>query len=345
MRRFWTDFFIGTFLLIFALVYSIKTIPASGGFDIEYSSYYLFDGERAEEYGIAKGTGYYDSRYYQQLTPNEQAIYDMTLNWTYNDEYIPLKLPNQVLFYSADKKPTDFELSGVRKFISNSYQRAIDALLMDNPQIFYLKMGDGGCVCNYEYRILSDDKECLWVIDSLKLKLVVKDCYKGSVKEAVARLNKSCDFIPPGDTNYQKIKSIYNYIIKRGEYKEGENSDDAYGLLVEGEGVCSGFAKAFKLLCDKNNIPSTLVTGTGFTRKESGEHIWGLVQMEDGLWYGVDPTWDDNGAGEYFLVGGETISSSSKYSFEQSHIPLGDFSSCGYKQFLYPAISDKKYYK
>jgi len=68
--------------------------------------------------------------------------------------------------------------------------------------------------------------------------------------------------------------------------------------------VCEGYARAFKLVCDRLGIPCVLVCG--------GNHMWNSVQMEDGQWYAVDVTYDDpvytvNGVVQDGLVsGGET---------------------------------------
>lgn len=61
----------------------------------------------------------------------------------------------------------------------------------------------------------------------------------------------------------------------------------AYGALMEGKAVCQGYAYAFKLLCDKAQIPCWIVTGY---YKEP--HAWNYVWL-NGSYYMVDLTWDD----------------------------------------------------
>ena len=77
--------------------------------------------------------------------------------------------------------------------------------------------------------------------------------------------------------------------------------------------VCEGYALTFKLLCERLNIPAAAVY--------SRDHVYNYVQMEDGCWYVVDCTWDDeNTEGwkktdynydeyhyQYFLIGEKTI--------------------------------------
>lgn len=66
-----------------------------------------------------------------------------------------------------------------------------------------------------------------------------------------------------------------------------------YGDKKEKSAVCEGYAKAFKVLCDKVGIPCVLVSGQGVTSSGAGAHMWNYVQMEDKQWYLVDATWVD----------------------------------------------------
>ena len=59
--------------------------------------------------------------------------------------------------------------------------------------------------------------------------------------------------------------------------------------------VCEGYARALKVLCDAMDIPCILMSGDAATSPYNAPtpHMWNYVQMEDGIWYAVDPTWDD----------------------------------------------------
>ena len=78
----------------------------------------------------------------------------------------------------------------------------------------------------------------------------------------------------------------------RDEYVERfPNSWDAEGVLIDGKGVCSSYAAAYKLLADEAGLNSVTVTGWADT---SGiGHEWVKVNI-DGSWWVVDPTWDSN---------------------------------------------------
>ena len=59
--------------------------------------------------------------------------------------------------------------------------------------------------------------------------------------------------------------------------------------------VCEGYARAFKVLCDRSGIPCIVVTGNARQNNMSSPelHMWNEVQLEDSLWYAVDVTWND----------------------------------------------------
>ena len=107
-------------------------------------------------------------------------------------------------------------------------------------------------------------------------------------------------------------------------------NDAAAGSLLP---VCEGYARAFKLICDGLGIPSVLVSGTG----DGGPHMWNYVQMENGVWYAVDVTWNDSAASNrYFLVGSEVM--------EQKHVPSSLVMSLGQTvNFSYPTLAATAY--
>lgn len=67
----------------------------------------------------------------------------------------------------------------------------------------------------------------------------------------------------------------------------------AYGAVVTGKTVCYGYATAYRLLCDRLELPCWTVGGTA----DGGDgeyvpHQWNLVHL-DGNDYLIDCTWDD----------------------------------------------------
>lgn len=72
--------------------------------------------------------------------------------------------------------------------------------------------------------------------------------------------------------------------------EEFYDSFTAYGILVDGVGVCASYSAAFKLLADAAGLESIVVTGY---LDGSVPHAWNKVKVEDN-WYIVDSTNNDN---------------------------------------------------
>ncbi|MCM1308068.1 MAG: hypothetical protein NC223_05660 [Butyrivibrio sp.] len=105
-------------------------------------------------------------------------------------------------------------------------------------------------------------------------------------------------------SDYDKILAAYKYLCDSTVYGRQEDSYEAhsaYGALVSGSAVCEGYAKAYKLLLDKMNIPNYIVINS--------THAWNVV-LYDGEWYFVDVTNGDfNSCCAYFMLGGDVLCS------------------------------------
>jgi hypothetical protein len=127
----------------------------------------------------------------------------------------------------------------------------------------------------------------------------------------------------------EAVKAIHDYIAANTRYNftNGDSAYTAYGVLVEGSGVCDGYSYAFWLLCSLAGINCVRVSGTATADGISDLHAWNKVQV-DGLWYNVDVTWDDpvfyyNGVltdtirYEYFLISDAVIAADHQwYQYE-----------------------------
>lgn len=71
-----------------------------------------------------------------------------------------------------------------------------------------------------------------------------------------------------------------------------EASQEAYGILVNGTAVCTGYAETMLLAAHAVGIPAVVVTGEVNDGITTGGHAWNRVRV-DGAWRVVDVTWDD----------------------------------------------------
>lgn len=282
----------------------------------------------------------------EQLSGNAAAVYDVVKELKADSNNLQIVLKNQVVFYTQGVKPTDEELAGALKEIKVFTQMAIDAYNRDYPENYWLDIEKSSF--NFKYYGSSAGNRYVWTISTITYKPVISSDYKDSITGHESRFYKALDsFIVIGDTTYEKVKSIYTQLCNLITYRSQKYGHEAYGALVTKRAVCSGYAKAFKLICDREEIPCILVTGTSVNASnERDEHMWNLVKMDDGKWYCVDVTWGDSDdvIYEYLLAGTKTvIKSLGNKTFGESHIPTGDFSDTGYFYFKYPSISLKAY--
>ena len=162
--------------------------------------------------------------------------------------------------------------------------------------------------------------------------------------------------LPANATTYDKVKAVHDKICSMVSYENNMQNignpyyQTPYSLYYDADGdgkietVCAGYAKMMKLQCNKYGIPCVLVTGV----TDSGEyHMWNYIQMENGVWYAVDATWDDQSTTMYdfFLVGSETYSSAAfgTKKFGNTHIPSGKWTTSADCVFLYPVFSQTAY--
>lgn len=162
--------------------------------------------------------------------------------------------------------------------------------------------------------------------------------------------------LPANATTYDKVKAVHDKICSMVSYENNMQNignpyyQTPYSLYYDADGdgkietVCAGYAKMMKLQCNKYGIPCVLVTGV----TDSGEyHMWNYVQMENGVWYAVDATWDDQSTTMYdfFLVGSETYSSAAfgTKKFVTTHVPSGKWTTSADCVFSYPILSTTAY--
>ena len=113
-------------------------------------------------------------------------------------------------------------------------------------------------------------------------------------------------------TQVAKIQKAHQWIALNTIYKLEDNASEGnrghvrtpYGVFVakskdayrldQGEALCEGYSRAFKVLMDKIGVPCVLVNGAYRHSETQLElHMWTHVQLLDGKWYAVDQTFDD----------------------------------------------------
>ena len=88
----------------------------------------------------------------------------------------------------------------------------------------------------------------------------------------------------------------------------------AYGCLVMGKTVCSGYAKAFKLVCDLAGIECWVIDG-----EVKEPHEWNIV-CSDEYWYYADVTGADTSGDKKFYKFGEDLYRENGYVMDPNFV-------------------------
>lgn len=223
---------------------------------------------------------------------------------------------------------------------------AVTALNEDNPLFFWLNGLSTGIK---DYEKMSNG---LYTITQMSVKITFDTDHFSDWNDVATKqtavIEKVNTIKVNGISRHEKLKSIHDYLANNIVYDDTikePNIYDSYGALINGVCVCEGYAEALKLLCDREKIPCITVMGTG----NGGAHKWNMVQMEDGEWYTVDPTWDDQTNYifySYFLIGSGTKApffSNSSNADSIVHIPTGKLFTSASTALVYPTLSTDTY--
>ena len=105
--------------------------------------------------------------------------------------------------------------------------------------------------------------------------------------------DKILNAVPSTYSEYEKVKYIYEYLVKGVDYVEGApDNQNIYSALVGKRTVCAGYAKAVQYLLTKLGVHCTYVTGKATAEDRTDAHAWNIVRC-NGKYYYVDVTWAD----------------------------------------------------
>ena len=137
--------------------------------------------------------------------------------------------------------------------------------------------------------------------------------------------------IKNGMSSYEKELAIHDWIthncrfdygvFDRGSAGYANNSDNPYGVLINGSAMCHGYSSTFQLFMDMLGIECITVFGN----PSSGtQHSWNMVKLDE-EWYCVDAAWDDPIGGSpchtYFNVTSDYLRSRGIHRWDESAVP------------------------
>ncbi|MGN8847991.1 transglutaminase domain-containing protein [Bariatricus sp. HCP28S3_C2] len=160
-------------------------------------------------------------------------------------------------------------------------------VLNDHPEIFWC---DGNAVStSYSETILQEA-----YVDFAPKYLCTGEEKERKKQEIDAAAGECLAAIQETASDYEKIKSVYEYLIQTVEYNlDAPDNQNIYSALAGKESVCAGYARSTQYLLNRLGIVCAYVTGTTTDADGNTEdHAWNMVRCE-GEWYFVDTTWGD----------------------------------------------------
>lgn len=308
----------------------------------------------------AKSSAIYTDCYGNQLSERSEEIYDGFVEWYVVQgesgvfQYsvsTPITMPVRVENGSIVK---DEYFEALKREMIANVQPAYDAFRYDFPKVFWMDTIQYGCDVNVE---ISENSETGYVAQIDTFQFQAEELYDGafersdefeaSVQQVVGAIQSKLN---AASNDTETIREIHNYVINNSYYVDS-NFDDKkiYSpepiFLGDGGMVCEGYAKAIKILCDEFGIPCACVSGEAVLPDQGNQpHMWNYIQMNDGVWYLVDSTWDDQDSGvdyTYFLAGANSQGFTDLIRNE--YLPQGDVSGSGYMIFAFPILSEYGY--
>lgn len=178
---------------------------------------------------------------------------------------------------------------------------------------FYLTIAEDAMVDRVYHALLKDHPELFWIHNR---ESVYKTTYGNAdyssfspgytyTDEEVEQISQSMEaayqevlaLLPQGADTYEKVKTVYTYLIDSAEYNTSEHDQSIAGIFWKKEAVCAGYAGALQYLLERLSIPCIYVEGDASDSTEG--HAWNIVEI-DGENYYVDVT---NGDQPEFLEG------------------------------------------
>lgn len=301
----------------------------------------------------------YSGCYGNQLSGNSKEIYDAFVDFYAEDRNCQefdgeLDVDyNFTASVSGDSIVKDEAYNNIVEEIRVDFNGAMSAFLYDYPEVYWFRgMSMGYSVNPYGY-VVSNTVECKITEFSFSPQEIYSgvtskiSAFDSAVENVYSQIASNVTSIT---SRKDILKLIHDYICEEsyysysGAYVDLKVHSPEPVFIGDGGIVCEGYAKSFKILCDKFGIPCALISGDGANGKVNEPHMWNYVQMDDSKWYLVDVTWDDQELGmlyDYFIA--HSSAPGFNLTVGEEHIENGDFEGSGLNYFTYPALSNTQY--
>ncbi len=268
--KFFSYLIVAVLAFILAITITSKDSPDAPEFDFSDTDTSYVTPESSGEF----------TTYYEQLTDYQKQIYNAFLE--------PISKGEDKIYF------TNVNISS---FNNNCFAATV-ALQYDHPEYFWFT---GGYSYESSRGYFEENGDIVLTPDYYEYVSAFFNC-----ETKMAELEKAVKQVADlarshSSEDYERIVFVHDYLIQNAYYDHDALEDfykttrspsceyifSAYGCLINGKTVCSGYAKAFQLVMNELGYDCIYVVG------EAGEaHGWNCIFLY-GEGYYVDITWDD----------------------------------------------------
>ena len=171
---------------------------------------------------------------------------------------------------------------------SEAISRVYEAVLNDHPEIYWVRNHERAATYYHE-----GDDYCVFSPGNSYTPEEMAE-----VDESLERgFSEISAQISPYDSDYEKARKVYTYLIDQTEYEQSDHDQNIAGVFWQKKAVCAGYAAAMQYLMERLGMRCIYVSGDA-KGADSG-HAWDIIEL-DGIYYYADPT---NGDQPEFLMG------------------------------------------
>lgn len=196
--------------------------------------------------------------YYNQLDVESQEIYDTILG------AIEMQA-SEVIIESTD-------IASCADIISR--------IFYDHSELFWWDS-------SYKYSLFENEITYKFTYTYDEEEVIIR---KEQIEEEIEEILSSASKV---DTDYEKVKMIYEYLIDSVSYVEDSaDNQNIYSSLVNKESICAGYARATQYLLNCLDIQCLYISGETTDEEGVETHGWNIVKCED-LYYQLDTTFGE----------------------------------------------------
>lgn len=269
----------------------------------------------------------YSGKYYDQLDAIGKSAYDYILQnpviSAEESQANPLIFSEGIIVDAVVVEDAegnvglDFQNDPKFSALKNTWTQAVIAVSYDHPMCSWITSRFAG---SFLMRPASDMDE-VEVGDTVQILLYgtyygfLKPSFyeelsspdlEAKIQAVVNKVDTSASRLEQLKTLHDEICNLTSYNYEAAANHPGNNPEwlfawSPYALFNGEKVICESYARSLKILCDRVGIPCAIISGRGGNES----HMWNAVKMEDGKWYYVDATWDDDNSEQivytYFL--------------------------------------------